>query len=178
MSHKFENLKILVIEDKEHMRALLRRLLGHIGVRTVHEANDGEAGLLVLRDNECDLILTDMDMAPMDGLTFTRQVRASRAHAGLPIIMISGHTERAKVEAARDAGVNEFLIKPVTPANLVSRITEIVERPRSFVQAKGYSGPDRRRRQTADYSGPDRREGDRSPRQEPAAPQEPAGPKA
>ncbi|HEV7959399.1 MAG TPA: response regulator [Rhizomicrobium sp.] len=160
MSRSFENLKILVIEDKEHMRALLRRLLGHIGVRVINEANDGQAALLILRDNECDLILTDMDMAPMDGLTFTRQVRASRAHANLPIIMISGHTERAKVEAARDAGVNEFLVKPVTPANLVSRITEIMERPRSFVQAKGYSGPDRRRRQTSDFSGPGRREGD------------------
>jgi len=170
MSRSFENLKVLVIEDKEHMRALLRRLLGHIGVRVVHEANDGQAGLLVLRDNECDLILTDMDMAPMDGLTFTRQIRASRAHAGVPIIMISGHTERAKVEAARDAGVNEFLIKPVTPANLVSRITEIVERPRSFVQAKDYSGPDRRRRQTSDYAGPDRREGDRPSRQGTATP--------
>jgi CheY-like chemotaxis protein len=178
MSQKFENLKILVIEDKEHMRALLRRLLGHIGVRVVNEANDGQAALLILRDMECDLILTDMDMAPMEGLTFTRQVRSSRAHANLPIIMISGHTERAKVEAARDAGVNEFLVKPVTPANLVSRITEIMERPRSFVQAKGYSGPDRRRRQTADYAGPDRREGDRPTRQETASPQGTAAPKA
>ena len=101
-------------------------------------------------------------MAPMDGLEFTRRVRSSSNHktAGLPIIMISGYTEKAKVEAARDAGVNEFLAKPVTPQSLISRITDIVERPRAFVRTGGYAGPDRRRRQSGNFSGAGRREGD------------------
>ena len=159
---KFDALKVLIIEDKEHMRALLRRLLNHIGVRNLYEANDGAAALDMLRTLECDLILSDMEMAPMDGLEFTRKVRNSPRNAlsSLPIIMISGHTERNKVEAARDAGVNEFLVKPVTPQNLISRIGDAIERPRAFVRAEGYSGPDRRRRQTANFSGPGRRAGD------------------
>jgi two-component system, chemotaxis family, chemotaxis protein CheY len=159
---KFDALKVLIIEDKEHMRALLRRLLSHIGVRTVYEANDGAAALEMLRALECDLILSDMEMAPMDGLEFTRKVRNSPRNAlsALPIIMISGHTERNKVEAARDAGVNEFLVKPVTPQNLISRIGDAIERPRAFVRADGYAGPDRRRRQTANFFGPGRRAGD------------------
>jgi DNA-binding response OmpR family regulator len=116
----------------------------------------------MLRELECDLILTDLSMAPMDGLEFARKVRgaAKAALASIPMIMISGFTERAKVEAARDAGVNEFLAKPVTPQNLISRITEIFERPRAFVRCDGYCGPDRRRRQSGNYSGPGRRADD------------------
>src|SRR5579884_2592515 len=104
---KFDNLKVLIIEDKEHMRALLRRLLNHIGVRIFHEANDGAAALEMLPGLECDLILSDMEMAPMNGLEFTRRVRSLPKNGlnNIPIIMISGHTERQKVEAARDAGV-------------------------------------------------------------------------
>ena len=52
----------------------------------------------------------------------------------VPIIMITGHTEKHRVEAARDAGVTEFLAKPITAANLFARIAEIVERPRAFVR--------------------------------------------
>ena len=71
--------------------------------------------------------------------------------------MITGHTERHRVEAARDAGVTEFLAKPITAAHLFSRIAEIVERPRAFVRCESYFGPDRRRRQIDDYAGPWRR---------------------
>jgi DNA-binding response OmpR family regulator len=74
--------------------------------------------------------------------------------------MITGHTEKSRVEAARDAGVTEFLAKPVTAHNLFSRIAEIVERPRPFVRCEGYFGPDRRRRQIEDYTGPWRRKED------------------
>ena len=76
-------------------------------------------------------------------------------------VMITGHTERYRVEAARDAGVTEILAKPITAHNLFARITEILERPRAFVRCDGYFGPDRRRRQEADmYGGPWRRADD------------------
>ena len=161
-SRVFETLKVLIIEDKEHMRALLRRLLNHIGVRVTHEAPDGTAALAMLPTLECDLILSDLSMAPMDGLEFARNVRGAKnpRAASIPIIMISGYTERAKIEAARDAGVNEFLAKPVTPQSLISRITEIMERPRAFVKTETYAGPDRRRRQSGNYVGPGRRADD------------------
>ncbi|HXR95728.1 MAG TPA: response regulator [Rhizomicrobium sp.] len=158
----FETLKVLIIEDKDHMRALLRRLLNHIGVRVMYEAPDGAAALEMLPTIECDLILSDLSMAPMDGLEFARKVRGASnpKAAGVPIIMISGYAEKAKVEAARDAGVSEFLVKPVTPQHLISRITEIWERPRAFVKTETYAGPDRRRRQSGNYAGPGRRADD------------------
>jgi hypothetical protein len=64
------------------------------------------------------------------------------------------------VEAARDAGVTEFLAKPITAHDLFSRIAEIVERPRGFVRCESYFGPDRRRRMVDDYAGPWRRNED------------------
>jgi DNA-binding response OmpR family regulator len=75
----------------------------------------------------------------------------------VPIIMVTGHTEKHRIEAARDAGVTEVLAKPITAGNLIQRITEIVNRPRGFVRSGEYFGPDRRRRQVPEFRGPFRR---------------------
>ena len=157
-----DRIKVLVVEDKQHMRALLRALLNALGVQEIYEAIHGEHALEVQRTKRCDLILTDMSMEPMDGLEFTRKVRGleRRYNPTVPIIMVSGHTERDRVEAARDAGVTEFLVKPITLQNLTARIAEVMERPRRFVNTPTYSGPDRRRKQRDNYNGPRRRQED------------------
>ncbi len=157
-----DRIKVLIVEDKQHMRALLRALLNALGVTEIYEAIHGEHALEVLQSKRCDLILSDMAMEPMDGLAFTRRVRAldRRLNPSVPIIMISGHTERDRVEAARDAGVTEFLVKPITLQNLTMRIAEVMERPRRFVHTPTYSGPDRRRKQRENYNGPRRRQDD------------------
>jgi two-component system chemotaxis response regulator CheY len=155
----FEGLKALIVEDNMHMRALLRALLNSIGMHDINEATSGKAALELLGARGADLILTDLAMAPMDGLEFTRHVRNDEDSSNpfVPIIMVSGHTEKHRVMAARDAGVTEFLAKPVTAHNLFSRISEIMERPRAFVRCDTYFGPDRRRRQLENYAGPRRR---------------------
>ena len=159
-----EKLNILVVDDNRDMRALLRRILNAGGVRQVREAEDGASALEMLRDEGCDIVLTDLAMTPMDGLAFARAVRAARdtLNPQIPIIMISGHTEKHRVEAARDAGVTEFLVKPITPRGLFARIHDILERPRSFVNTARYFGPDRRRKAVENYAGPFRRRADRS----------------
>jgi two-component system chemotaxis response regulator CheY len=98
----------------------------------------------------------------MNGIDFTRAVRElpDKSDCVVPIIMVTGYTERHRVEQARDAGINEILAKPVTPAALFQRIEEIVLRPRAFVRAPNYSGPCRRRRENPDYVGPWRRKAD------------------
>jgi CheY-like chemotaxis protein len=155
----FENLRALIVEDNAHMRSLLRALLNSIGVKDIAEAANGQHAIEVLRERRSDLVLSDLAMKPMDGLEFTRYVRTHEQSPNpyVPIIMISGHTERYRVEAARDAGVTEFLAKPITAQTLFSRIAEIVEHPRAFVRCGNYFGPDRRRRLSADYAGPRRR---------------------
>lgn len=162
MSGAFDTLKALIVEDNAHMRVLLRELLNTAGIRDVAEAGSGAAAITVLRERKCDLILSDLAMAPMDGIEFTRHVRTheSSPNPFVPIIMITGHTEKYRVEEARDAGVTEFLAKPITARNLYARIAEIVERPRSFVRAESYFGPDRRRRLIESYAGPWRRHDD------------------
>ena len=158
----FEALKVLVVEDNQHMRVLLRSLLNSAGIREIYESGNGVAALEILREKKCDLVLSDLAMKPMDGLEFTREIRMSERSINpfMPIIMITGHTEKHRVEAARDAGVTEFLAKPITPHSLFSRIAEIVERPRAFVRCENYFGPDRRRKAQEHYAGPWRRHDD------------------
>jgi CheY-like chemotaxis protein len=158
----FERLKVLLVEDNPHMRNLLRSLLNSLGLRDILEAGDGSAALILLRDRKCDLILTDLAMKPMDGLAFTREVRNSPASPNpyLPILMVSGHTEKHRVQAARDAGVTEFIAKPITAQGLFARIAQIIERPRPFVRCPTYFGPDRRRKNVENYAGPWRRHDD------------------
>ena len=158
----FESLKLLIVEDNQHMRVLIRSLLNSAGIHEVHEAANGAAALDLLKEKKCDLVLSDLAMKPMDGLEFTREIRLSRTSINpfMPIIMITGHTEKHQVEAARDAGVTEFLAKPITPQSLFARIAEIVERPRPFVRCDSYFGPDRRRKAMDNYAGPWRRHDD------------------
>ncbi len=156
------HLKALVVEDNAHMRTLLRSLLIALGVNSVYEAVDGASAFNELRLKKPDFVLTDLSMKPVDGIEFTRRVRLGRDSPNpyVPIIMVTGHTERPLVEAARDIGVTEFVAKPITTQNLLMRLTEIIERPRPFVRCDTYFGPDRRRRKAPDYAGPWRRRED------------------
>src|ERR1700761_6527767 len=162
--NSYDNLKALVVEDNAHMRVLLRSLLQALGIRSIHESSDGQSGFAELCARNPDIVLTDLSMAPTDGIHFTKQIRTgvNSPNKYVPIIMVTGHTERPRVEAARDAGVTEFIAKPITPQNLMLRLAEIVERPRPFVKCEAYFGPDRRRRKDEDFSGPWRRFDDRN----------------
>jgi CheY-like chemotaxis protein len=164
MGAAYGHLKALVVEDNPHMRVLLRAIVTGLGIGEVHDAQDGSQAVTVLQRFEPDFILTDLMMAPMDGIAFVHELRNSPQSPNpfLPVIMVSGHTERARILAARDAGVTEFVAKPITAKNLFLRIVEIIERPRPFVRAPSYFGPDRRRRNDAFYVGPWRREEDRA----------------
>jgi two-component system chemotaxis response regulator CheY len=148
---KLQHLRVLIVDDSEDMRTLLRRMLGSLGIKQVLEAPNGHAGIEILRQTECDLVLSDLDMKPMDGLEFTHEVRTSHnfRNSSVPIIMITGHTEMSLVTKARDAGITEFIVKPVAAQALKSRLTHITEKPRLFVRSPGYVGPDRRRKKVA-----------------------------
>ncbi len=158
MGYNLSKLRILVVDDSKNMRMLVKTVLNALGVQIVREANDGQAGLQELRSGPIDMAIVDWMMEPMDGLEFVHQVRTAEDSPNpfLPIIMMTGHTERHRIFKARDAGVTEFLAKPITAKGLLLRMTNIIEHPRPFVRAKGYFGPDRRRR-SEDYTGPERR---------------------
>jgi DNA-binding response OmpR family regulator len=84
----------------------------------------------------------------------------ANANPFVPIIMLTGHSEKRRVTAARDAGVTEFLAKPLSAKALYERIVNVVVNPRPFVKTRTYFGPDRRRNAGAGtYAGPERRKG-------------------
>lgn len=141
------DLKFLVVDDSPFMRELLCDVLRHFDARNVREASDGAEALLIMQAWTPDIILLDWEMRPFDGIEFTRTVRSSGQGDDKfsPIIMVSAHSEYWRIQHARNAGVNEFLAKPLSPKALFSRIRAVIERPRPFIKAPGYFGPDRRR---------------------------------
>lgn len=158
--YNIERLNFLVVDDNRHMTMLVRTILHAFGVRSCEEAFDGADALKVLKHFPADIIVCDWIMQPLDGIEFVRLIRTGRDSPNqyVPIIMLTGHTETARVMEARDAGVTEFLAKPVSAKKLYSRIKSIIETPRPFLKAGHFFGPDRRRRQMASHKGGERRQ--------------------
>jgi two-component system, chemotaxis family, chemotaxis protein CheY len=158
---EFNRLRFLVVDDNAHMRRILRTLLHGFGARDVYEAEDGAAGLEAFTHYIPDIIITDWAMPIFDGLELTQMVRQPGANANpyVSIIMLTGHSEKKRVTAARDAGITEFLAKPISAKGLYERIVNVVASPRSFIKTNNYFGPDRRRMINPNYTGPERRKG-------------------
>lgn len=157
----FNRLRFLVIDDNAHMRRILRTLLHGFGAREVYEAEDGATGLESFTHYVPDIIITDWAMPVFDGLELTQMIRQPGANANpyVAIIMLTGHSEKKRVIAARDGGVTEFLAKPISAKGLYQRIVNVVANPRAFIKTERYFGPDRRRSNNTSYVGPERRKG-------------------
>jgi two-component system chemotaxis response regulator CheY len=157
----FYRLRFLVIDDNAHMRRILRALLQGFGARDVYEAEDGAAGLEAFTHYMPDVVLTDWTMPIFDGLELAQMIRQPGANANpyVPIIMLTGHAEKKRVVGARDAGITEFLAKPISAKALYQRVFNVVANPRPFIKTKTYFGPDRRRNVNLSYVGPERRKG-------------------
>jgi len=145
--YMLENFAVLVVDDNRYMLHILREVLYALSIRKIRLAADAAQAFKELRHFSADLIITDWRMEPLDGLDFVRLVRTAKDSPNpyVPIIMLSAYTEFRLIQEARDAGVNEFLAKPVSPRALHQRIMSIIEHPRSFIRTKTYFGPDRRR---------------------------------
>ncbi len=157
--YNIQDLKFLIVDDDANMRQLIRTILSSLGVKELETASGTDQGYAMLTHFAADIAICDLRMDPLDGIEFTRMVRTREDSPNiyLPIIMLTGHAEKAAVENSRKAGVHEFLIKPVSPTKLYKTIQGLIETPRPFVRSKDYFGPDRRRRQDPKYKGPERR---------------------
>lgn len=147
MSYDFSRLSVLIVDDSTHMRRLLREILYGFQIRNVREFETVKAATASFYEFPYDLALIDWLMEPVDGLDLVKWIRTSSTSPDpyLPIIMVSAFSEVRRVEAARDAGVNEFLVKPLSPSSLYNKISALVDSPRPFVRCESYFGPDRRR---------------------------------
>ncbi len=154
-----ENLSFLIVDPNAFMRSLIKNVLHVFGTEKFIEATDGADAFEKMDSLAPDIIFTEWMMEPMDGLDFTRLMRTGKDSPNpfVPIIMTTAYTEKQRIVKARDAGITEFIAKPLSAKTLMARVTAVIEHPRPFIRSKGYFGPDRRRRQTSDYKGPERR---------------------
>lgn len=148
MTLKLEKLSILVVEDTGPMRKLIVSVLESLGVGKIYTAADGAQGFALYQKVNPDIIITDWLMEPVDGIELINMVRThvSSPNRTVPMIIITGYSAITRVMEARDNGVTEFLIKPFTANDLAKRIAYVINRPRDFVAAPQYFGPDRRRK--------------------------------
>lgn len=159
MAYDLSQLYVLVVDDNEHARALVRTILHTLGVRNIKLCDDAGKAFDELGGFAADIVITDWEMPGTSGIELVKQLRSDPNSPNLyiPVIMMTGHTERAKVMQARDVGVTEFIVKPISARLLCQRIQAVIEKPRPFVKAKSFFGPDRRRRSSLDFAGQERR---------------------
>lgn len=161
MNLDLSKLSVIVIDDEPAFRGLIRQVLETFGIRNIVCTESAENAFILIEDLQPDLAIVDWEMDGMSGLDFTRMIRLSERSPNryLPIIMLTGFAERRRIFEARDAGINEFLAKPVSPRVLYAHIKNVILHPRPFIRTTSYFGPCRRRKRSDSHDGPDRRSG-------------------
>ena len=157
-------LSVLICDDSNFSRGLIADILRNLNIGTINGARSARLADSELIERKLDLILlsAEGELVP-EALAFIRQLRKNPDDRvrRLPVILITSALTRQLVIDARDAGVDEFVAKPITPAALQQRLQMVIETPRPFVDCPVYVGPCRRRKNPADYYGTKRRRGDR-----------------
>jgi two-component system, chemotaxis family, chemotaxis protein CheY len=150
-----QSLWVLVVDDNQYMRKMVRNLLVNCGVKDIYEAADGIAALDAIRTLAPDIVILDWEMPLLSGPELVRIVRSPGVFPmpDVPIIMLSGHGERWRVIEAVRLGVNEYLIKPVSAKAIYDRLISILTRPRPAVQLGDYYGPEPRKLLTDSLDG-------------------------
>jgi two-component system, chemotaxis family, chemotaxis protein CheY len=120
------NLSILIVDDYRTMLRIIRNLLKQLGFTNVDEASDGSDALTRLRDKDYGLVISDWNMQPMTGLDLLREVRADPALKHLPFIMITAESKAENVVAAKQAGVDNYIVKPFNAETLKAKITSVL----------------------------------------------------
>ena len=160
MPHDFSKMRVLIVDDNRFMRKTLDTILSALGILQVIQAKNGEDAFDTIKEVKPDLVFSDWDMDPVDGIKLVEWIRKNKESPDpyLPFMMLTAYGEKERVLKARDAGVTDFLSKPVVPRDLYLRLVQLVDKPRQFVRTDSYFGPDRRRRDDPDYKGPERRD--------------------
>lgn len=140
-------LHVLIVDDVAHIRTMVRSVLRHLGLERVSEAASVDEAFQIIRTLSPDIVFTDWEMPNGCGLELVHKIRnhPDCPDPALPVIMLTAHGSHEHVTIGRNAGVTDFLVKPVSPARIVERLLDVVNRQRPFVVSPGYRGPDRRR---------------------------------
>ena len=124
----YSHLTFLVVDDFSTMRRIVKNILRKLGVTKIHEAENGEAALRVLKQHHIDFILTDWNMPVMSGLDFLINVRKNDSIKHLPVIMVTAEAKREQIVLAAQHGVNSYIIKPFSERDLSTKIEQVFSR--------------------------------------------------
>jgi two-component system chemotaxis response regulator CheY len=147
-----KRMAVLVIDETRHGANVVTGMCRGFGIGSIIVSETTESGLAHLSGSKTDLVICDWGTPPLDGLAFVRSVRASESHKikRLPVILMKAQPTPSDVLAAREAGGTEFLARPFAAQALFDHLATIFAKPRDFVSAQGFVGPDRRRRASSD----------------------------
>jgi two-component system, chemotaxis family, chemotaxis protein CheY len=121
-------MKILVVDDFSTMRRIIKNLLRDLGFTNIHEADDGNTALPMLKSGNFDFLVSDWNMPGMTGIDLLRAVRADPNLKSLPVLMVTAESKREQIIEAAQAGVNGYVVKPFTAATLSEKLNKIFER--------------------------------------------------
>lgn len=167
MAYDLSRLQPMIVEADEAMQATWRGLLAGFGIRRALLLRGSREAWTALSSADAarpDLLICRWELPGGDsGLDLVARLRQDPESPApfLPAIIVTGRITRERVARALAAGVHEILVLPLSAKALESRLREVVEKPRKFIRAPGYFGPDRRRQVRPDYAGPFRRKADR-----------------
>ncbi|MFQ5763427.1 MAG: response regulator [Rhodospirillales bacterium] len=119
-------MNVLTVDDDQSMRGVLGKLLRQLNFANIDEASDGAEALRKLRQGDFGLVISDWNMAPMDGIELLREVRADAKLKDLPFIVVTAETRSDKMMAAKEAGVSNYLVKPFNAVALKGKLVKVL----------------------------------------------------
>ncbi|MEE9299665.1 MAG: response regulator [Alphaproteobacteria bacterium] len=155
----FDKLTVLVVDHNAGALRSLVESLKLLGVQHVSTAGNGEEAIALMKRIAPDMVICEYQMPVMTGIELTRHLRTDPLSLArhIPILMTGSVCDEKRLFEARDAGINEFLLKPPSIKSLFEHLIIVVKGEREFVAAPSYNGPDRRRGRRRVYSGEERR---------------------
>ncbi len=156
-------ISVLVADANTFSRNLIGEILRSLDVTNISSARSEDSAASFLIDSAPDIILLSWEEGDsFNGLNFVRKLRREkdRRVSRLPVVLITASLTRQMVMNGRDAGVDEFLAKPISPLAMRQRLEMVIETPRPFVDCSVFIGPCRRRKNPAEYYGAKRRAGE------------------
>lgn len=116
------NMNVLIVDDYKTMLRIIENLLKQLGFKNIHQATDGSMALKMLREGSFGLVISDWNMEPMTGLQLLKEVRADAKLKTTPFIMVTAESKVENVAAAKEAGVNNYIVKPFNAETLKQKI--------------------------------------------------------
>jgi len=121
------DINVLVVDDFEFARRIIKNVLKEIGINNTTEASSGSTALSAIQKNNFQLIITDYNMPGMTGIELIKKVRENDQTKEIPIIMVTSDANKSVLLEATEAGVNGFLNKPFTKEELVEKIERLID---------------------------------------------------